>query len=178
MSKRRVGFLSLVCSVGCVILLLCLTGCGDPIPEDALLITTFEAQQDDFETLVAMMREDVARTSLHKVDRAYVQYDQSENDAEISEERVQAYRDLFARLDVLSITYYNRKEESFLITAFARGWSPEGGIYKGYEYYPDGLPPRRAEDVVDSLDYEPQTYEPGTWLYREMEGNWYLWFLY
>ena len=67
---------------------------------------------------------------------------------------------------------------NFVITVYAEGWSPEGGIYKGYEYFPDGFPARLEVSLVESLEYDPQAYESGTWLYRKISENWYLWFLY
>lgn len=155
-----------------------LMGCSSPIPSDDLLIGRFESNRSDFIVLVEMMREDTRNTSLHKVTRDYVQYDAGQENTTIDEQRIQEYRDLFTKLNLLSITHYTRDEESFVITVFARGWSPEGGIYKGYEYYPDGFPASLEGSLVESLEYDPQAYEPGTWLYCKISENWYLWFLY
>jgi hypothetical protein len=155
-----------------------LTGCSNPPPDDDFLIETFESNRSDFEGLVRMMSEDTRIAPLHKVARDYVQYDAGQGDTTIDEQRLQEYRDLFTKLDLLSITHYTRNEESFVITVYAEGWSPEGGIYKGYEYFPDGFPARLEDSLVASLEYNPQVYESGTWLYRKINDNWYLWFLY
>ncbi len=166
-------------TVGLILLALAsLMGCSDPIPSDALLIEKFESNRSDFETLVEMMREDTKLAPLHKVAKDYVQYNASQNDTTIAEERLQAYRALFTKLDLRSITHFTRNEESFAIIVYAPGWSPEGGIYKGYEYFPNGFPLRHKDALVKSLEYDPHAYESGTWLYREINENWYLWFLY
>ena len=149
-----------------------------PLPDDDLLMEMFESNQDDFEILVEMMSEDTKTVPLHKVAKDYIQYTVSQKDTTLDEQRIQEYRDLFTELDLLSITHFTRNEESFLIIVYAEGWSPEGGIYKGYRYFPDGFPSRFEASLVESLEYDPQAYESGTWLYRKINENWYLWFLY
>ena len=155
-----------------------LAGCANPPPSDDSLMEMFESNQSDFETLVEMMSEDTKITPLYKVTEDYVQYNVSQENTTINEQRIQKYRDLFTKLDLLSIAHFTHHEENFVITVYAEGWSPEGGIYKGYEYFPDGFPARLEVSLVESLEYDPQAYESGTWLYRKISENWYLWFLY
>jgi hypothetical protein len=145
-------------------------------PSDDLLIETFTTNRHDFETLVRMMSEDTANTALWKVHQDYVKY--QEEGTVITERRLQEYRSLFGRLGLMSMTHYPNARESFLITVYAEGFSPEGGIYKGYEYFPEGIPEEYESSLVDSLKYDPKTHDPGTWLYREIDQHWYLWFLY
>jgi hypothetical protein len=82
---------------------------------------------------------------------------------------------LVDKLRLHSVRFY---EDSVLLTAYVSGLSPEGGVYKGYEYFPHGLPGRFAASVVDDLEYDPKIYEPGTWLRRKIDENWYLFLLY
>ncbi len=154
-----------------------LAGCSNRPPSDEILIEQFTSKQDKLEMMIKMMGEDTSETGLHKIARDYLQYD-ADRRGEIDEQRIQEYRRLFDELNLLSITHYRGDTESFLITAYAAGWSPEGGIYKGYEYFPEGLPEKHKDQLVDSLEYDPDEYEPNTWLYRLINENWYLWFLY
>lgn len=155
-----------------------LTRCASPIPSDKLLIERFTVNQDSFETLVALMAEDTDQIAIYKITKDYVQY-YAGREGELAEQRIQEYRHLLDALGLLSITHYPDEEgEKFLLTVLAQGWSPEGGIYKGYEYFPDGLPEKNEDQLVASLEYDPAEHDSGTWLYRHIEENWYLWFLY
>lgn len=151
---------------------------SSPPPTDRQMIDNFTENRSDFETLVEMMVEDTNEVALFKVHRDYVKYYESEQEDTVDQRRIQEYRTLLKKLNLLSIAYYQHREESFVITAYAAGGIPDEGIYKGYEYFPGGLPARFEAALVDSLEYDPKTYEPGTSLYREIDGNWYLWFLY
>jgi hypothetical protein len=172
MSNKKSG------SVGLIFLVLCLlSGCSDRLPSDESLIEQFTSNQSKFETAIEMMGEDTSETALYKIARDYIQYEAG-REGEIDEQRAEEYRCLFDELNWLSITHYRGDTESFLITVYAEGWSPEGGIYKGYEYFPEGLPEKHRDRLVESLEYAPDEYESGTWLYRRIDENWYLWFLY
>jgi hypothetical protein len=154
------------------------TGCSQSRPpSDESLIESFESNRRDFEALVKMMKEDTEEVALHTVAKGYVQYLLGE-EATINEQRLLEYRGLLDRLGLSSISHYAREKESFQITAYARGWSPEGGTYKGYEYFVDGFPSRLDSSLVERLDYDPQTFDSGTYLYSKIDDNWYLWLLY
>lgn len=155
-----------------------LTSCFRPSPpSDELLIETFGSNRNDFETLVRMIDKDTNETALYEVDKRYTMYNSDEKGT-IDEQRRQEYLALLAKLNMLSIGISTGRERSFVITAYAKGFSPEGGVYKGYEYFPNGFPARRMSSLVQSLEYTPQIYKPGTLLYRKIDENWYLWLIY
>lgn len=154
------------------------TGCSPFPPSDDILIETLVSNRSDFETLVEMMDEDTNHIALHKVAKDYILYNRGE-EGTIDKQRFQEYRDLLDKLNLHSITHYStRNEESFQIKAYVHGGMPEGGVYKGYTYFCGGFPERLKSSLVESLEYDPQTYEPGTFLYRKIDENWYLWLIY
>lgn len=139
------------------------------------MIENLERHRPQFEMLVAMITEDTGGTTLQKVALDYITFDLT-RPAPINEARRQEYRALMTSLGLLSVARYD--EKSIVMMAYAEGWSPEGGIYKGYEYFPNGFPLDRDVPVGDVLTFEPRKYEPGTTVYRKIDGHWYLWFLY
>ena len=126
-----------------------------------------------FETLAEMMLADTQEKDLFKVAQEYVTYYQSQRELTINEQRLAEYRILLEELELHSVTYYPTGGGSVVMTAYAQGWSPEGGTYKGYEFFPSGLPDDRQSPVADSLD-DPQS---SAWLRRKIDENWYLWYL-
>ena len=140
-----------LCCVAIVFLFL--FAANRPPPSDERLIKAFTERRSDFETLITMCSEGALDFS----------------DASSTRQR------LLDELGLMSLRCY---EDKISITAYARGFSPEGGIYKGYVYFTDGLPTRLVGSVVENLEYKPKVYEPWTKLYRKIDDNWYLFFLY
>ena len=140
-----------LCCVAIVLLLL--FAANRPPPIDKHLIKTFTERRSDFETLITMCC----------------------GDALDSSDTSSTCQRLLDELGLMSLRCY---EDKISITVYARGFSPEGGIYKGYVYFPDGLPTRLMGSVVEDLEYKPKEYEPWTKLYRKIDDNWYLYFLY
>ena len=155
----------------CLILLVTLLiGCSpSPPPNDDTLLETFRNHRSDFETLANMLIED---TDLQMVARGYTRPD-NVYELGISGQRILDYRELLRKLDLLSI---QRHQEGISLTAYAGGALPDDGIYKGYVYFPDGLPARLRSSLVDNLDNLGWNPDHTTSLYRQIDDNWYLWF--
>jgi hypothetical protein len=156
-----------------------LAGCLSDPPSDDELIERFTSNQSDFETLVQMMKEDIAHTSIERFHRDYVKY--SDQEQTLDEPRIDQYRELFNKLGLNSIDYgyyFPSGEEFFSITVYAAGAFPDEGRYKGYKYFPNGYIERPDAILVNSLAYDPQNHGPGAYLFRKITEKWYLYFLY
>jgi hypothetical protein len=159
-----------------VLVTIVLTGCSKSIPDDATLIRIFSEHRKDFETLAAMFVEDTSTFNLARVSVDYVSYHRSAYGQPLSDQRLSSYRDLLRKLGLEFVS--DGTEGGVIFVAFVRGWGPEGGVYKGYRFFPDGIPESWRSSVVDELHYQPKKYEPNTSLHRKIDKYWYLWFLY
>lgn len=148
-----------------------LVGCSPSSPpNDDTLLETFRTHRSEFEILANMLIED---TDLQKVARGYTRPDDVYG-LGISRQRILDYHELLKKLNLLSV---ERHQEGVSLTAFAGGALPDDGIYKGYVYFPDGLPAKLGPSLVDSLDNLAWNPDRVTSLYRQIDENWYLWFL-
>ena len=144
-------------------------GCGRP-PADAALLGQFQKNRAAFQKLAEMIAVD---QSVEKVHQAYI------HGSSPGEKRLAEYRRLLRQVNCQSVTRWDHPDEYTVeVTAFAGGALPDDGIYKGFEFFPKGLPERSAGDVVSSLDGDPHRVEGGTRRYRKINENWYLTFLY
>lgn len=142
-------------------------GCSPP--PDSILLSQFAENQDVFEKLAGMIIEDHA---LERVHRTYIL------GTSPGDERIAEYRRLLAIVGCLSISRYEHQEQSQVqLIMFAGGALPDDGIYKGFVFFPRGLPEHFKDNLVSSLDDVPSEIETVSIFYREINENWYLYFL-
>jgi hypothetical protein len=147
-----------------------LVGCSSSPPSDDALLSIFENHTDDFEALVSMFTEDMV---LEKVARNYTWPD-NVRELGISRQRIKNYRELLEEAGLLSI---ERCREGILFTVYAGGALPDDGVYKGYAYFPGGPSARVCPSLVDDLDDLEWSPYQVTSACRQIDENWYLWFL-
>jgi hypothetical protein len=154
-----------------------------PAPLDADLIRQFNTQQNDFKTLVTMMRADSSMANLQMV---YLNYDFEgrinwQSPPRVDDNRLKQYRQLLGRIHALSIGIYPSVEigrwDEIRITQWAVGLL-DNGTLKGYAYFPSGFPPELADKIVSDVDDQPGRFEQDTTLYRRINDHWYLWITY
>jgi hypothetical protein len=153
----------------CSFLLLVLSGCFSPSKPhaDEILVENFTNHRDKFVTLVNMVVND---KDLESVTTKYV----LPENTTISEQRLQEYRRLLKELDLCSIEVH---QEAVFLTAYIGGSFPDDGVYKGYVYFPDGIPGELKASVIDNLDGLEWNANHVTKFYKKIDEKWYLWFL-
>jgi hypothetical protein len=72
--------------------------------------------------------------------------------------------------------YADEAQPVVRITVDIAGSGPTKGLYKGYAYFPKGIPKAFVDDIVSSLDGTNAV--SGETKYVHLEANWYLWELY
>ena len=146
--------------------LLVLSGCGSSHPSDQSLLDSFQKHEQDFDKLVGMVRKD---NGLQRVDDIWTNPGDLTSIG-VSDERIQKYRDLFAKLAIPRGFYASHDPERFTFLASTRGLSVSGSA-KGYAYLEE-----KPDLVVRSLDtYWPDDGRSFT-AYQHIKGNWYLYF--
>jgi hypothetical protein len=134
-------------------------------PTDHQLEERLRSNQSDFDRLVVMLSED---NEIVRLDDKFVFFTEGAN-REVPEERLRAYRDLFAKLR-LERGFHRDRDNALRFIASARdvGASSE----KSYIY--STTPPT---PLVDSLDYviERDRGEQKP-VYKKLQGSWYLYY--
>jgi hypothetical protein len=159
------GLLKLSSNGWSVLFLLCfLCGCSAK-PADDVLIQNFSKHKSDFEILLSMFQSD------KEIERIAVDFIYPCK-ANISQERIDKYRDLFKTLGITQIEGYGDKRIIFF-HVYASGICVTG-TSKGYAYtiHPPDL-------IVNDLDkYYIKSRKSSTFVtyiaYRHITGNWYL----
>ncbi len=145
-----------------------LIGCGGSHhPSDGVLLENFARNEEGFERLVAMLREDreLSRVANNWTDPT------DPSTIGVTPERIKTYRKLFEKVCIPEGSSYGRDprdgSEEFEFISSTYGLMV-GGSWKGYVHLQK--PP---DPIVMDLD----TYQPpeGSFTaYRHIKGNWYL----
>jgi hypothetical protein len=145
-----------------------LTGCGGSHhPSDSVLLENFMRNEEGFERLIAMLRED------RELSRVANNWTCPTNPSTIgvTPERINTYRKLFGKLLIPEGCSYGRDprdgSEGFEFISSTYGLMV-GGSWKGYVHLQK--PPGRS--VMDLDAYQPP--EVSFTAYRHIKGNWYL----
>lgn len=133
-------------------------GLFEPHPSDEALVATFEQHREDFDALVAMIREDnaigIARQGLVYPEGA------------ISAQRKTEYERVFARIGFDDWAVY-RGRDTVRITAHTKFFPVSSD--KGFVFNPED-----PEPVYESLDEIPDDLEPMDEAYRRIDEDWFL----
>jgi len=151
--------------IGLLLMLAIACGCGSSHPSDASLLANFENHEEDFETLLNMLRED---KKLRRVDEDWTDPDDLSMIG-VSEGRIRDYRALFAKLRVPRGFCAHHGPEVFTLIASTYGLSVSGSS-KGYEYREEA--PDQVVADLDSYWSNGDSFRA----YRHIDGNWYLYF--
>lgn len=129
---------------------------------DAVLIQNFHDHRSEFEQLRSMLERD---DHIFRID------DDWTDPPNISQEKVEEYRQLFAVVGTPRGFYNRRNPLRIEFIASARGWVTSGSM-KGYVYLEE-----RPEEVVNDLDrFHNGAGSVERSALRHIEGNWYLYF--
>lgn len=147
---------------GSILLSLFLVGCGNSYPSDSLLEERFRSHRADFDRLVTLFKEDRTLSSVGS-DAAW-SFDVKAN---ISQQRLNAYRTLFDKLDLKSIGRGERSGNFYILT-----WKNDGFIIGGSSklYIYAERPP---SPLVDSLDGLASSGHDA-YAFKKIADNWYL----
>jgi hypothetical protein len=146
-----------------LMILVAMAACGGAYPSDQKMVERLRSQNSDFSHLVEMFQQD---THLLSVDRefAHISYDTKAN---LPNERMEEYRQLFKKLDLINIRRY-RNAEGIYLKAWHQDGFIIGGSYKHYVYAKTSPSP-----VVDSLDTLKHSGHDA-YAYKRASDNWYL----
>ncbi|MGI9036430.1 MAG: hypothetical protein ACR2GD_10390 [Pyrinomonadaceae bacterium] len=153
-------------------------GLSTPHPSDEVLIKNFQNNENDFEKLNQMAKEDsdfVRIANDFNWTKESIAYPRPKSEKDLSEKRWNEYRSLFRKLN-LKMGIINSQPEGVGFLASTKGMVT-GGSEKGYMYLIEEPFP-----IVDSLD-EPNFSRPelegrnNKILYRKLKDNWYLYYL-
>jgi hypothetical protein len=138
---------------------------GDlPHKSDEELIANFQARHTEFNRLLEMVMSD---RGLHRVDDNWTDPKDPQTIG-ISRERIEEYRDLFARLEIPRGFSANQEVGVVEFISSSQGLSVSGSS-KSYAYLKN--PPANVVDNIDRYRVEGKGSYP---IYRHIEGNWYL----
>lgn len=144
---------------------------GGPPPTDAALMERLSRNRDAFERLVRMFTVDA---NVRKIRR-----DLRGPPLSLPPRRISEYQSILEGLDLLSVAADPLRDQVAIeMLVWVGGAWPDDGMYKWYYYCPLGLPARRESDLVNDLNAHLRTAHSGAWLYRRIDRNWYLSFLY
>ena len=137
-----------------------------PHPTDHVLEEGLKSNQEGFDALIRMLAED---EDIVRIDKNFVFLSEG-SDREVPKERLQVYRDLFAKLK-LEGGFHRDKDNALRFIASSRGTSIPSSE-KSYVYCTN---PRTQS--VDSLDYvikrDRGDQRP---IYKRIHGDWYLYY--
>lgn len=144
-------------------ILVAMSACGGAYPSDHKMVEKLRSDNSDFSHLVEIFQQD---SHLLSVDRefAYISYDIKAN---LSNERMEEYRHLFEKLDLITIRRY-RNAEGIYLKAWHQDGFIIGGSYKHFVYAKTSPSP-----VVDSLDTLNHSGHDA-YAYKRVSDNWYL----
>lgn len=134
-------------------------------PTDQELEQTLRANQSDFDRLVAMLAED---KDIVRLDDKFVFFTEKVN-REVPEERLRAYRDLFAKLK-LERGFYRDKDNALRFIASAR--DVVASSEKSYIY--STTPPVPLVGSLDQVIERDQGDQKP--VYKKLHGDWYLYY--
>ena len=129
---------------------------------DSVLIQNFHNHRAEFEQLRYMLERD---EDIFRID------DDWTDPPNVSNDRVDAYRHLFAVVGTPRGFYNRRNPLRIELIASARGWVTSGSM-KGYAYLVEI--PETLESSLDKFHDGSGTVSRGS--HRHIEGNWYLFF--
>ena len=136
-----------------------------PHPTDSELEQTLKSNQSDFDTLIRMLGED---EDIVRLDDKFV-FLKEGSTREVPQQRLEAYRSLFAKLK-LKRGFQRDKDNELRFIASSGGISSTSE--KSYIYSPTPLTP-----LVDSLDQVIENdrgdHNP---VYKKLNGDWYLYY--
>jgi hypothetical protein len=157
---------SLILSVLVFVLLELVTGCNlSSHPSDPVLEETLKSNQTDFDTLVKMLTED---EDIVRLDDRFVFLTEGSN-RNIPEERLEAYRKLFAKLG-LKGGFHRDKPNALRFIASTQATTLSSSE-KSYVFSTTMLSP-----VVDSLDTVARGRRDQRPVYKKLHGSWYLYY--
>ena len=148
---------------GSILLSLILVGCGNSYPSDSLLEERFHSHRADFERLVTLFKEDRNLSTVGS-EAAWVSFDVKAN---IQQQRLNAYRTLFNKLELKSIGRGEKSGNFYILT-----WKNDGFIIGGSSklYIYAETPP---SPLVDSLDGLARSGHDA-YAFKKIADNWYL----
>lgn len=133
-------------------------------PSDAEMIRNFEAHRAEFDRLITMIRED---KGLERVDDDWTRPDDPSTIG-VSNERIAAYRRLFAEAGVPRGFYSFNDAKTISFIAFAEGLSVSG-CSKSYLYTTEGEPEGLVDEPLDSHHRDNKAF-----VRRRIGDGWYL----
>jgi hypothetical protein len=147
-----------------LLMVLSLMGCSAKHPSDQVLLTDFENHKAEFNQLLEMFLAD------KKMSRVSYHFTRPENPSEVgvSEQRLQEYRDLFAKLDLSDGMEGNKDKDMVWFYASLSGVTVATSS-KGFAY--SSKPPQY---LANSLDGYRSPDGKAYTVFRHIEGNWYL----
>jgi len=147
-------------------------GCKDITHKsDAEMISHFHENRDGFERLLQMIREDEQKLgkTLFRIDEDWT-HPENLSEYSVSAERVRNYRKIFRELAIPRGFYAFGEGDFYRFVASAQGISVSGSS-KGFVR--SSKPP--ASLIHGDLDtYHRETVNPNDFIFRPIEGNWYL----
>jgi hypothetical protein len=165
---KSVSFLLLI--FGALILFLIPTTPTHPTDEE--MIQNFNSNQQHFETLLGMVKEDKELTGIYG-DGSLPTFPQV---IEISEKRVNTYLNFFKLCNIPEGIRAFRRDEEIAFVASTSGMAVNGSS-KSYVYMVKPL--AEYSKIVDSTDaYDISSVTRATSIFRHLDGNWYIEYLY
>jgi hypothetical protein len=158
-----------------LLLITVLLGCGFPgdidHKSDTEMIENFHKNRADFETLLGMIQEDERKIGkeLFRIDNNWTA-PKDLGKFGISKERVDKYREIFQQLDIQRGFYAYGEGKSCHFVSSAQGLGVSGSS-KGY-WWTEEPPGSLIEGDLDK--YHRETEKPNDFVFRHIEGNWYL----
>ncbi len=134
-------------------------------PSDEELIHSLAEHREDYERLASMIRKDTVFTVTSTM---YSPRD------ELTEDRWDEYRELLDRLDIIAVSRLIEKDDSpvwFAASTILTLRPFDGNSFKGIVFGP-----REPEPLFESFDNFPKTLERGVEGYKDIDGDWYIYF--
>ena len=150
-------------------------GCGFPgdiaHKSDTQMIEHFRKNKAGFENLLEMIRQDEKKVGdrLFRIDNNWTAPEDLEKYG-ISKERVEEYRKIFRQLDIPRGFYAYRDGKDYRFVSSAQGLGVSGSS-KGY-WWTEEPPKSLIEGDLDK--YHMESEKPNDFVFRHIEGNWYL----
>ncbi|MEK7723474.1 MAG: hypothetical protein AAB336_03930 [Acidobacteriota bacterium] len=152
-----------------------LIGCDgfpDDIPHksDSSMIENFHNNKAEFEKLLLMIQEDEKKVGdrVFRIDKDWFK-PKNLDELGISDERIGEYRKVFKQLDIRRGFYAYGKGDFYSFMSSAQGLAVSGSS-KGYAWSKE--PPKSLTE--SDLDEYHSQQNANDYIFRHIEGNWYL----